>query len=235
MQDRRDGADLYPEFKRRFEKDDAEPLMRDMMRLTGLCPTPGDNHLGEYLPFSHNPVTKPWQRYGINPPVFCFAEEESEVEERTKLIRGLVRDLAGGRHELEPAKGLLSEGVWEIVHGIASDDRVYRLSANIPNRGALLDLPSESVVEIPVVVGASGVTGLAMGKLPPVVAELLRRETFVAEFVVDAAVKGDQQVALQALMMDPMVDDYEVAKAILSDFLEEEAFYLPQFHGEWTW
>jgi alpha-galactosidase len=74
---------------------------------------------------------------------------------------------------------------------------------------------------------------LAMGRLPLVVTELLRRETVVAELVVDAAVQGDKQVALQALMMDPMVDDYDVAKSILKDFLKEEALYLPQFHGEW--
>jgi alpha-galactosidase len=67
------------------------------------------------------------------------------------------------------------------------------------------------------------------------VAELLRRETVVVELAIDAAVTGDRQLALQALMMDPIVDDLDVGRAILDDYLEEHAPYLPQFHGEWAW
>ena len=234
IRDRRDGSDLYPEFKRRFEADDSEPLMRDMMRLTDLFPIPGDVHLSEYLPFCHNPVTKPWERYGINPPAFCFAAEESAYEWSDR-VRGLVRDLAGGEEDLEPLKKMTSEGVWEVVHGITANANAYHLSANIPNKGSLPDLPPESVVEVPVIISAYGITGLAMGHLPPVVAELLRRETALVELVVDAAVTGDRHTALQALMMDPIVDDYEIAKAILKDYLEVHAPYLPQFHGQWTW
>lgn len=234
IRDRRDGSDLYPQFKRRFEEDDSEPLMRDMMRLTGLFPVPGDVHLSEYLPFCHNPVTKPWERYAINPPAFCFDTDETPSRWSDRFRR-FVLDLARGEGDVEPLKEMTSEGVWEIVHGITANENAYHLSANIPNDGCLPDLPSESVVEVPVIISAYGITGLAMGHLPSIVAELLRRETALVELVVDAAVTGDRHVALQALMMDPIVDDYEIAKAILKDYLEVHAPYLPQFHGRWTW
>ncbi len=233
MHDRRDGSDLYPEFKRRFEADSAEPLMRDMMRLTGLCPAPGDIHLAEYLPFTHNPLTKPWERYGINPPAFCLEPEEPSSEGCDRLA-GLLRELAAGRGPLEVVRGLHSEGVWEVVHGITTNENAYHLAVNIPNHGSLPDLPFESVVEVPAISSASGFNGLAMGHLPPLVAELLRREAVLVDLVVDAAVQGNRQLALQALMMDPIVDDYEVAVAILKDYLEAEAAYLPQFRGRWT-
>jgi alpha-galactosidase/6-phospho-beta-glucosidase family protein len=47
--------------------------------------------------------------------------------------------------------------------------------------------------------------------------------------VVDAAVSGDRQTALQALLLDPMINDIKRAQAILDDYLTAFADYLPQF------
>jgi alpha-galactosidase len=66
--------------------------------------------------------------------------------------------------------------------------------------------------------------------LPDAVAELCRRETAVARFCVDAAVTGDRQIALQALLLDPMVNDIGRARRILDDILTTHADWLPQFH-----
>ncbi len=231
MRDRRDGTDLLPEFIRRFEAAEENPLSRDMLRLTGMMPVPGDGHLAEYLPFCSDPVTRPWERYHLNPPPFAFTELD-QPPSYMDWLKPLTADLAAGRMPIDPAKFATSEGAWEVIHGIATNDNGYHPAANIPNRGALPDLPDESVVEVPAVSSASGLKGLTMGHFPPVVAELLRREAALVELVVDAGVTGDRQLALQALMMDPAVDDYEVATAILDDYLEEEAPYLPQFHGE---
>jgi len=63
------------------------------------------------------------------------------------------------------------------------------------------------------------------------VAELCRREVELVEFVVDAAVQGSRETALQALMLDPMVNDIDMARAILDDYLTTHAQHLPQFHG----
>jgi alpha-galactosidase len=232
IRDRRDGKDLYPEFKRRFEAHSAEPLTRDVMLLTGVFAIPGDRHLCEYLPWCHNPVTKPWERYDLNPPAFCFEDDGyRQPADRNARVLAPLHD----QKDLTFLKDMTSEGVWEVVHGIAADANRYHLSANIPNEGSLPDLPPRAVVEVPVVISSYGITGLAMGHLNPVVAELLRRETVVVDLAIDAAVMGDRELALQALMMDPIVDDIDVGRAILHDYLEEHAPYLPQFHGEWTW
>jgi alpha-galactosidase len=58
---------------------------------------------------------------------------------------------------------------------------------------------------------------------------LCRRELALSSLVVEAAVKGDRQLALQALLLDPMVNDIDRARAILDDFLITYAEYLPQF------
>jgi alpha-galactosidase len=74
---------------------------------------------------------------------------------------------------------------------------------------------------------------LRVGDLPRVVAELCRREVERVELVVDAAVQGDRELALQALALDPTVDDLEIARRVLDDYLETHRETLPQFHGRW--
>jgi alpha-galactosidase/6-phospho-beta-glucosidase family protein len=72
-----------------------------------------------------------------------------------------------------------------------------------------------------------------MGALPPVICELCRREAERVELVVDAAVLGSHELALQALALDPTVDDLDIARAVLDDYLETHKAHLPQFHGRW--
>ncbi|HMT21912.1 MAG TPA: hypothetical protein PKE20_11835, partial [Promineifilum sp.] len=67
------------------------------------------------------------------------------------------------------------------------------------------------------------------GNLPDPIAELCRREATLVELVVDAAVTGDRALALQALLLDPMINDINRARAILDDYLVTFAAYLPQF------
>jgi alpha-galactosidase len=71
-----------------------------------------------------------------------------------------------------------------------------------------------------------------MGTLPYGIAELLRREAALVELVVDAAVTGSRELALQALLLDPMVNDIDMARDILEDYLSVHARYLPQFQGK---
>ena len=40
---------------------------------------------------------------------------------------------------------------------------------------------------------------------------------------------GDRQLMLQALLLDPMVTDFDTAHAIMNDFMTDFADYLPQF------
>ena len=49
------------------------------------------------------------------------------------------------------------------------------------------------------------------------------------EEAVEAAVTGDRQIALQALLADPVVQSARAAEQTLDELLRLEAAYLPQF------
>ena len=68
-----------------------------------------------------------------------------------------------------------------------------------------------------------------MGAMPEPIAELLRRETTVAQLCVDAAVEGNREKALQCLLLDPVISDIDTGKKVLDDYLNSYKDYLPQF------
>jgi alpha-galactosidase len=224
LRDRRSGEDLYPAFREALMAlpADFEPLTRALFQATGLCPVPGDSHLAEYLPWCHDAQTQPWEKYRL----FLYDWERAQ-EERDKGWRA-IEAMAHGKAPVDRLRHAHSEGATEIVEGLLGFEN-YHVAVNIPNRGHIANLPDGAIVELPALVGGWGIRGLNTGPLPEMVAELCRREIAVAGLAVEAAVRGDRQTALQALLLDPCINDIDTARAILDAYLAEYAEYLPQF------
>lgn len=231
VRDRRTGEDLYPLLRERFLAVPVGPerLTRDLLRITGIMSATGDAHLSEYLPYTHNPVTKPWERYHLRP--YDWERAQRGHGEMWREIEDLIE--SGGR-ELQRLRDVPSEGISEVVLGLSGADDIYRPAANVTNRGAISNLHPDTIVEVPVTFTRHGARPVPIGNLPPMVSELCRREAELVEYVVDAAVQGDRELALQALCLDPTVDDLDVARAVLNDYLEVHRDHLPQFHGNWS-
>ncbi|NJN84863.1 MAG: hypothetical protein HC802_22965, partial [Caldilineaceae bacterium] len=110
------------------------------------------------------------------------------------------------------------------------DNRLHRMPAiNMLNRGAIANLPGDIFVEAPAVVDASGIRLLHMGELPPPLAAFCRRDIDQMELIVEAAVRGDRRLALQAMLLDPVVDSVSAAEKTLDELLAAHRAYLPQF------
>jgi alpha-galactosidase len=78
-------------------------------------------------------------------------------------------------------------------------------------------------------VDGGGIHPVLMGAFPDPVAEILRREVTVAQLCVEASIEGSREKALQCLLLDPVVNDFELARKILDDYLTSYQEYLPQF------
>ena len=225
IRDRQTGEDLYPLFRKRFfELDPAfEPLTRRVFDAFGLFPVPGDSHLCEYLPWVSDPATKPWEKYHL--PLYDWdmnaAVREFEHER--------LKSMADGEATIDGLKNTDSEGALEMIENVAGASTRYHLAANLSNQGQITNLPFGCTVETPVVVDGDGIHPVHVGAFPEPVAEILRREVTVAQLCVDAAVEGSREKALQCLLLDPVVNDFELAKQILDDYLTSYKEYLPQF------
>jgi len=225
VHDRRTGEDLYPAFREALATLPAsfEPLTRAVMDVTGLCPVPGDSHLDEYLPWCHDPQTRPWEKYNLY--LYDWERATQGRGDKWRAIEAMVREGA----PIDPLLQARGEGAVEIIEGLAGAEPVYRPAVNISNQGCIENLPYDAIVELPALVSGGEIHGLKIGPLPEMVAELCRREFTVASLAVDAAVTGDRQAALQALALDPCINDLDTARAILDAYLAEQAEYLPLF------
>ncbi len=228
LTDRETGEDLYPLFRERLARHNPsfEPFSRDLWRTFGLYPVSGDNHLIEYLPYTHHLHRGGWERYHIQMYPFHLATQERE--KMWQMVRGMVE----GKVSLESLKTVPSERAEAIIAAITGNSGACEEAVNVPNKGYIDNLPEGGIVEVPATLDAQGIHGEKVGALPEAIAELCRREMAVASLAVEAAVSGSREIALQALALDPMVDDLEVARSLLREFLEEEKKYIPQFFGE---
>jgi alpha-galactosidase len=226
IRDRHNGEDLYPLLRERWfnqYRKDFEPLTRELFEIFGLMPTAGDAHVCEYLPWTHDPITKPWEKYGLE--LQSWEGNHRRRSDRKARAEAIV----AGKIPVDTLKDAISEGVPEIIEAITFNDNFYHHQLNVLNNGLIPNLPDDAIVEVPGMISSSGIQGLGVPPLPEGIAELCRRELTLSSLVVDAVVHGDRGLALQALLLDPMMGDIDRARAILDDFLKTFAEYLPQF------
>ena len=225
LHDRQTGADLYPLFRQRFNELDPtiEPLTHRVFNAYGLFPIPGDEHLCEYLPWLSDPLTRPWEKYDVS--LYDWDAAEARRDAGHELMDRMGRGL-------EPIEALLdadSEGALEVIESIAGAGNTYHLAVNLANDGYIPNLPQGAIVEVPGQFSGFGIRGVGVGALPEGVAELCRREITVTQLTVDSVVRGDRQLALQALLFSPGITDMEVAQQVMDDYLDAYREYLPSF------
>jgi alpha-galactosidase len=103
------------------------------------------------------------------------------------------------------------------------------LAVNVRNDGLIGNLPDWAVVEVPAIAAPDGLRGVHIGDLPRGIAALCDTQVGVQDLVVEAAVHGSRQLALEALLVDPVVDSVAAAEKTLEELLSVHAPYLARF------
>jgi alpha-galactosidase len=225
LRDRQTGNDLYPLFRERWQElsEDFEPLTRRVFDAFGLFPIPGDEHLCEYLPWVSDPGTKPWVKYDLE--LYEWLSHSQERDDKWVELQKTTEEKTNPE-EYVPN---YSEGALEVIENIQKDSDLVWEAVNVPNQGQIPNLPEGAIIELPGLLNAGGVTGIPVGAMPEGITELLRREITASHLTVDAVVNGDRNLALQALLLDPVIRDIDVARQILDDYLTTYREHLPTF------
>jgi alpha-galactosidase len=226
IQDKLTGEDLYPALNEAAASAPTtlEPLSLQLFRILGRLPIAGDTHLSEYLPWLHDPVAGPWERYRL--PLYDWSGNESV----RVVLQEMMRSMASGSLLVDSMREAPSEGATEFITALGGGESYLDETVNVPNQGAIAGLPPDTIVEVPAIVNISGVHPVHVDQMPYPIVELWRREANLVEMVVDAAVTGDRNLALQTLLLDPMINDISRAESILDDYLKTFEKYLPQFN-----
>lgn len=121
-----------------------------------------------------------------------------------------------------------SDAACEIISSIENDKRTTMV-VSTQNNGAIADLPYDSIIEISSVITSQGPEPINWGKFKPSARGQLQLMKAMEETVIEAAVTGCYDTALQAFTINPLVTSGQVAVDLLNEMLIANKDYLPQF------
>jgi alpha-galactosidase/6-phospho-beta-glucosidase family protein len=202
----------------------------DLYRTFGRYPAPGDRHVAEFFGWylrgkDGTPADEtdlPWGLQGGRDDTMFYIGEKSDLWER-------LHAQADGSAPLPQGENQEAERLVAIAEAIVTGRDHVELAVNVPNEGKIPNLPATAVVEVPAVVGAAGITGLGVGPLPDGIAAVLTARAQQQEVTVQAALTGSRALAIQALVLDPLVPGPAVAAAILDDAVDAHGPVLSRF------
>jgi alpha-galactosidase len=168
----------------------------------GLMPITSDSHFGEYIQWAYD-IT---DHKGILDFYNFYKMYLMNIQPKIELEMG--------------------ERVIAIIEGILTDAGFVEEAVNIPNRGSIANLPDWIVVEVPATVDKNGLHGLKLGELPHGFAGLLMNQVAVHDLTAEAILQKSKALALQALLVDPIVSQYEGVEEMLETVIAYQEKWL---------
>lgn len=223
---------LLEAFERHPEYSKTEKVRIDMLRRFGYYSTESNGHLSEYVA---------WYRKRPE-EINDWIDLGSWINGETG---GYLRVCTEGRSWFEtdfpnwmkePAFVYAAEHRGEehgsyIIEGLETG-RVYRGHFNVVNNGIIRNLPDDAIIEVPGYVDRNGINMPHVGDLPLGCAAVCNASISVQRLAVEAAIRGDDQLLRQAMMMDPLVGAVCNPKEIwqmVDEMLVAQEQWLPQY------
>jgi 6-phospho-beta-glucosidase len=156
------------------------------------------------------------------------AEQMWKVEQD---LFNLYRDpnLTGKPEALEKRGGAYySDAACECINAIANNKRM-RMVVNTENRGAISCLAGDDIVEVSAIISSAGAEPIAWGDMKPLERGQLQLMKAMEQTAIEAALTGNYGLALEAFILNPLIESGADAKQILDELLVAHEKYLPQF------
>jgi len=146
-------------------------------------------------------------------------------EEMDQRLKRASRNLQTSRREGGGSHGDLAVRVISAM----VNDLGETFVVNVPNRGAISNLPMDAIVEVPATVNRLGPHPFAMGPLPTSLLGYQYALILSQGLTIDAALSGNRNDLLKAILAHPLVHSVDAAEKAMDELLELQAGWLPQF------
>jgi len=233
------GQDGLAMLRDKFDIEGVPDNMRisaSLFRTFGAYPAPGDRHVAEFVPYFLNHDADYGRKYGLN-LMEAYGQSPEHWNEIRKHLDGYMPVDRYLKRSDEIAISLISalENSKWTMKASNTDDPYFKVvryfdAVNIPNYGLVTNLPEGSILELPAIVSHNGVRGVFIGDIPHGIATILSQRIYQQNLTMEAALNGDRQLALQAMILDPLVPSLDIAENMLDDLLEAHEDHLPRFY-----
>ena len=214
--------DAYPDLRKKaleylshmIEYKNDFALIKYILEKFGYIPYTEDSHYGEYISWG-------WEKAYIEGVRGFYSAYKKLTLSTGKKIQRLIEKGKGVRL-VKPD----SERAIPIIEGIITDDYHEEDSVNLPNDDVITNLPRDLVVECPAIVTKSGLKAIKLGDYPKGLAALLRNQASVQDLVVEAILKKSKDIAFQALLLDPTIDNASRAEEMFEEMIKVNQDYI---------
>jgi len=226
----RNGSSAIPLMRQRA----TQPVVRWGLETYGVAPYCW-SHVTEFFP-ALSQLVSPYQGklQGLEMKYGLRVHDMDHERARGKRWEDLVKQWTSG-HEDEVSLDVLPKAeaieVVQIMEALITNSHALH-GVNVPNRGAIANLPADAIVEVTSLVSGYGIQPVHVGPLPEGIAAMLRSHITAQQLTAEAGLTGDYAIARQAFIQDPQTQ----ARLAMDDIpkLMDELFaahrpYLPQF------
>ena len=202
------------------------PFSWSLFETYGAYPAANDRHVTEFFPErfpggSYYGKTLGVDAFSFETVITWGDEDYAAMRAQALGARPLDERIfarAAGEHEQ----------LLDILRAIGRDSRRV-FSVNLPNAGAIPNLPDDAILELPAVATARGLRALHLPDFPDTLAAITARKLAATRLTVEAALTGDRNLFVEALLADGAVANRDVAERMAGELLAAQRPYLPNF------
>jgi alpha-galactosidase len=192
------------------------PLVAHMIREHDLVPCSVDSHIGEYIPYAS-------EIGGYHP---SHAEQFQRLDQ---FMEKLTTRVADTKLPIPTQRmGHSLEEVVPIIAAMHTGEPARIQAVNVPNRGFIPNVAEGAIVEVGATVDGQGIHPETMPAIAEPVAGHIATQVALQDLIVRAALTGDRDLALQAVIEDPCAPPTEAAcRAMFDELCSLQAAHLP--------
>jgi alpha-galactosidase len=197
-----------------------------MYEAYGAYPAVNDRHVCEFFPEQFRGGRYYGRTLGVD--VFSFEATIANGDKAYADMRAQARGQAPLDERIYVRAPGEHEQLVDILRCIWADERRV-FAANLPNCGSVPWLPDDAILELPAVTTATGLRALPLHEFPRPLTAVLARKLAGIRLTVDAALTGDQDLLVEALLADGAVVERQVAEEMAAELLAAHHTDVPQF------
>jgi alpha-galactosidase len=228
------GQSVWPQVRKVWEEKGSElgnPYTWELFRMFDAFPCVGDGHICEFVPGWQGEGAYYGKTFGTT-----FHNFENYAAGFDRVYENMADQAYGRAPILKRAENPDEKEVFkdedlfiDVLNAAMGQDEIFR-TVNLPNMGQASNLPAGAVLEATTLINGDGFQPLCFGNLPPGITAILMRILGTQDLTVEASLKADRKLAIQALVAGETVRTQAEAEKMLDVILETHREYLPQFH-----
>jgi alpha-galactosidase len=198
------------------------PIRVEFFRRFGVMPGSSDTHVAEFFPGFVTPASDYGREWNVRQYTLAGHIDDKGLDDEH-----FATLMAAEKTPRMPSGELVAP----LLDGLVSGQR-HDLPVNLPNSGQVEGLPERVVVECIGTADADGLRARDHVAIPGFLGEAVRRVAAAEELTVEAALRGDRNLVLEAMLADPLAGSipYEHTVAMTDDLLAATSAWLPQFN-----